>query len=814
MTNTPSQEPSVPHESRILKEIVEQKMKSAYIDYAMSVIVNRALPDVRDGLKPVHRRVLYAMNDLDLAHNKAHKKCARIVGEVLGKYHPHGDSAVYETLVRMAQDFSLRYPLVDGQGNFGSIDGDNAAAMRYTEARLSKIAGEMLLDIDKETVDFKDNFDATLQEPDVLPSRIPNLIMNGSNGIAVGMATNIPPHNLQEIGKAIIALIDNPELSVAEIITHVQGPDFPTGGIVAGRSGIVSAYTTGRGIIQLKGVMQVHEVKEKKRIIISEIPYQVNKAQLIEEIAGLVRDKKITDISDMRDESNQEGIRIVLELKRDAHPDIVMNVLYKFSRMQVSYSINMLALVDNEPKLLSLKHALVHYIDHRKIIVVRKAQFELKKAQERAHILEGLQKALQHIDAVVALIKKAAKVEDAKQKLIAEYGLSDVQAQAILEMRLQRIAQLEQEKIVQEHQGLVKTIRQLQHLLSHDEAIRDVMKQDLVEVMKLYGDDRKTVISDEDESLELEELIPDTMQVITLTRSGYIKRTALDIFKVQRRGGKGVIGTDKKDEDVVEHIFVASTRASLLIFTDKGLVHWLKIWKIPEGNRYGKGKALINLVELDKEQVTAVIPVKEFTDKECLIMATKRGVVKKTNLNEYANPRRGGIKAIAFDEGDVLVNVIKTKGNATLILATKKGMASKFSEHDVRSVGRTARGVRGIRLRQGDAVVGMVIGEDTKKLLTVTEHGFGKKTLISEYRCINRGGSGVINIRCGERNGPVACVRSITDTDELLFVSKNGIMIRTSAADIPTVGRNTQGVRIMKLDQGDIVVSAAKIYGE
>jgi DNA gyrase subunit A len=817
--NTPSNG-EIPVGNKLILQPIEDEMKKSYLDYAMSVIVGRALPDVRDGLKPVHRRILFAMNELGNTFNKPYKKCARIVGEVLGKFHPHGDIAVYDSLVRMAQDFSLRYPLIQGQGNFGSVDGDSAAAMRYTEARLSKISNEMLQDIDKETVDFSPNFDGTLQEPTVLPAKFPNLLVNGSAGIAVGMATNIPPHNLTEVCTAVISTIDNPEITVEELATIVKGPDFPTGAEIIGRKGIIEAFTRGKGAIKIRSVIHVEEKKDRKRLIVKEIPYQINKSTLIEEIAGLVKDKKITDISDLRDESDRDGVRIVIELKRDANPEIVKNLLYNFSRLEDSFGINFIALVNNEPKLLSLKSYLMHYIDHRITIVRKRCMFDLKKAEERSHILAGLRVALQHIDAVVALIKASKSADEAKKQLSEKYALTEIQGQAILDMKLQRIAALEQAKIHAEYEELQVTIKSLKEILSSEQKIRDIIKHEMKEIIEQFGsknDERRTKIidiPDEEMDFEMEDLIPDENIVITITHSGYIKRMPLEFYKTQNRGGKGIIASDLKEGDFIEDLFVARTHSYLLIITNHGQLHWLKVYKIPDASRQSMGKAIVNILELDPgEQINAVIPVKEFDDKHFLVIATKQGTIKKTNLIEFSNPRKGGILAINIDQEakDSLVNALLTDGTKNLMLATKQGAAAKFGEEDVRPTGRSSAGVRGIRLEKDDEVIGMIIAEDDKQVLTLTENGYGKRTSVAEYRLINRGGKGVINIICSERNGNVCAIASVKDDDEIMLISRRGILIRTACSGISIVGRNTQGVRLMKLSPADKAVNMTRI---
>ncbi|MBR9677574.1 DNA gyrase subunit A [Candidatus Woesearchaeota archaeon] len=805
--------PKAPTEKIVPREINEE-MKTSYLDYAMSVIVGRALPDARDGLKPVHRRILYAMNELGMASNKPFKKCARIVGEVLGKYHPHGDSAVYDSLVRMVQDFSLRYPLINGQGNFGSVDGDNAAAMRYTEARLSKAAETLLEDIEKETVNYQPNFDDSLKEPTVLPAKMPNLLVNGSSGIAVGMATNIPPHNLSEVTGALMILIDNPETSIAELMNYLPGPDFPTGATIMGKNGINSAYQTGKGHIKLKAKTIIEERKGRERIIVTELPYMVNKAALIEHIADMVKNKKIEGISDLRDESDRDGMRMIVELKKDASSDVVLNQLYKYSRLQVTFGVNMLALINNQPKLMNLKELLQHFIDHRVEVITRRTQYDLTKAQEKAHLLEGLIIALNDIDRVVELIKKSNSAEIAKTGLMQNYKLSETQAKAILEMRLQRLTGLEQEKIREEHKELLKLIEELKSILASHQKILDIIKSELEELKNKFSDARKTNILDvEDEDLDIEDLIEQEDVVVTLTHAGYAKRLPIDTYKSQRRGGKGIIATGTKEEDWVEQIFVSSTHDYLLFFTNKGKVHWLKVYKIPEASRQARGKAVINLLNLEEgEQVYSCIPIKEFDDNHYLLMATKNGVIKKTSLSAYSRPRKGGIIAINLDDNDQLINTVLTDGEQQIILASSNGKAVKFHERDARSIGRTSRGVRGISLKKGDELVGMVLANDEDALLTITENGFGKRTKISEYRLINRGGSGVINIQTTSRNGKVVSVKAVTAHDEVMLISKNGIIIRTAAQGISMIGRNTQGVRLMRMKSSDDkVVAAAKI---
>lgn len=817
--NANSQEPNEdkelkndPYEERIIPRVIEDEMKKSYMDYAMSVIVGRALPDARDGLKPVHRRILYSMNELGLQYSKPFKKCARIVGEVLGKYHPHGDTAVYDSLVRLAQTFSMRYPLVKGQGNFGSIDGDNAAAMRYTEAKLQKISEEILEDLEKETVSFSPNFDGSLSEPLVLPSKVPNLLINGSYGIAVGMATSIPPHNLREVCSAVISLIEDPEIDIKGLMEHIKGPDFPTGAEIRGHNGIKQAYATGKGIITIRSLTRIEEYKGRKRIIISELPYQTNKAMLIEQIADLVKNKRIIGISDLRDESDREGIRVVVELKKDINPELVENQLLNFSKLQNNYSIIFLALVDNRPKVLNLKEILSEFLRHRQRVVRNRTKYDLKKARERHHVLEGLIIALNNIDPIVELIKKSSGAQEAKQALIDNYSLTDLQSQAILDMKLQRLAVLEQEKIRQEHKELENRISELEEILSSEQKILEIIKTEMIYLREKYGDRRKTKIVDDDDDLEIEDLIKQEKVVVTITRSGYTKRIPLETYKVQNKGGKGIIATETKEEDSVSQIFIADTHSYILVFTTNGKVHWLKVYNIPEARRQSLGKAFVNILELQQgEKVNAVIPIEVFDKDKYLLMCTKKGIVKKTSLEYFSKPRKGGIIAIGLEESDSLVNVLLTDSTKQVLIATKKGLAVKFHEKDARPLGRAAKGVIGIRLGKDDEVVGVVLADDKKKLLTITENGYGKRTIISEYRLISRGGKGVINIQCTERNGEVAAIKSVNDNDELVFISKKGIIMRTSSSQISCIGRNTQGVRIMKLNHGDKVVASAKV---
>ena len=790
-------------------------MRESFLNYSMSVIVSRALPDVCDGLKPVHRRILFAMHEMGMFHNKPYKKSARIVGETLGKYHPHGDSAVYDAMVRMAQEFSLRYPLVDGQGNFGSIDGDSAAAMRYTEARMSKTAEEMLTDIKKEVIDFTPNFDGSLKEPVVLPAKLPNLLINGTSGIAVGMATNIPPHNLNEVADGIIQVIDNPDTAIKEIQDIIPGPDFPTAGIIKGVSGIKQAYRTGHGRVKVKAKYVIEEKKGKRSIIITEIPYQVNKSILIEQIAENVRDKKILGISALRDESDRHGIRIVITLKKDANQEITLNQLFKHTRLCQTYGINMLALVGNEPKVLNIKEIIQHYIKHRQDVVRKRTEYDLKKAKERAHILEGLLVALKNIDEIIKLIKASKTVADASAALQNNYPLSEIQAKAILEMRLQKLSSLEQEKIKTEYDDLIKLIKELTTILEDEQKILGIIKEELHEIKQKYGDSRRTVIEeDEDEEYDEADLIKEEETVVTISRKGYIKRQPLDVYKQQRRGGKGVIAQTTKDDDFIEWIFSASTHSYILVFTSTGQMHWQKVYNIPEASRQSKGKAIVNLLALKSGEVPqAFVHVRDFKDGN-LVMCTKNGLIKKSDISLFSRPRQGGIRAITLEDGDRLISVKMTCGSDQLIIATANGNAVRFDEKAVRPMGRTARGVKGINLKDKDYVVDMVIADENKTLLSITENGYGKKTNISEYRLTNRGGVGVINIQTTPRNGKVVGVITVDDEDDIMFISKNGIAIRMTTEGISTIGRNTQGLRLMRLKGDDCVVSAAKIASE
>lgn len=799
---------------KIIPQVIDDEMKDAYLAYSMSVIVGRALPDVRDGLKPVHRRILYAMHQMGMTHKSSFRKCARIVGEVLGKYHPHGDSAVYDSLVRMAQEFSLRYTLVDGHGNFGSIDGDNAAAMRYTEARLQKISGEMVQDIEKETVDYTENFDGSLKEPSVLPNKIPNILINGSTGIAVGMATNIPPHNLTETLNAVIELIDNPEAQAIDLIQHVKGPDFPTGGTILGQSGILQAYKTGKGRVLVRSKIHEEEANSRIKLVVTEIPYMVNKSVLIEQIADLVKDKKIEGISDLRDESDRDGMRIVIELKKDADVEVLKNQLYKNTRLQDAFNISLLALDKNTPKLHTLKDILERYIEHRKEVITKRTEYNLNKAKARAHILEGLLIALKNIDDVIATIKASESSNHAKSQLITKYDLSEEQSSAVLDMKLQKLAKLESEKIEEEHKHLQDLIKEYNKILSNENEILTIIKDESKKVIENFGDERRTnIVEAEYEDIEDEDLIEKEDCVITLTKSGYVKRTSLDTYKVQRRGGVGIIGTGHKEGDFTTDVFIANTHSYLLIFTNKGIVHWVKAYKVPESQRYSKGKAIINLININKdEHITSIIPVSEFDPNQYLVTATKNGIVKKTSLDAYSRPRNGGIIALTLDDNDYVRSVKLTNGKNILLLATQKGLTAKFKEEDARPIGRTSRGVKGINLTPGDEVTDMIITDDeNSQILTLTKNGYGKRTSVSEYRLINRGGKGVRNINVTSKTGEVAKVSAVAGNEEIMLITKKGMIVRTEVENISLIGRNTQGVRVIKLREDDELNSFAKI---
>ncbi len=797
---------------KIIPVDIEKEMKKSYIDYAMSVIVGRALPDVRDGLKPVHRRILYSMHELGITYEKGYRKCARIVGDVLGKYHPHGDSSVYDALVRMAQSFSIRYMLVDGHGNFGSVDGDGAAAMRYTEAKMSKITSQMLRDINKETVDFKPNFDGEEKEPEVLPARFPTLLVNGSSGIAVGMATNIPPHNLTEVINAVIMLIDNPDVTVSDFMSEIKGPDFPTGGIILGKSGIRSAYETGRGKVLVRSKAEIEEHKGRNRIIVTEIPYMVNKANLIESIANLVKEKKIDGISDLRDESDRDGMRIVIELKRDANANVVLNRLYKHTKMQDTFGIIMLALVDNEPKVLNLKQILTHYLNHQREVITRRTIFDLDKANARAHILEGLRIALDHIDAVISLIRASKTTQEAKEGLIEKFNLSEKQAQAILDLKLQRLTGLERDKIEDEYNELMKTIAYLQSILNSEEILLNIIKDELVEIKTKYGDDRRTLIEKNPYSFEDEDLIDDDDIVITLTHGGYIKRLPADTYNAQKRGGRGIQGVTTKEDDFVEHILITPTLNNILFFTNKGKVYKLKGYEIPEGGRTAKGTNIVNMLPLDPdENIQAVMSIRTFDSDNYLLMGTKSGMVKKTSLDKFENIRKNGLNAINLKEDDEIVGVRITKGDDEVLFVTKYGYSIRFSEKEVRNMGRTTTGVKAITLREDDIAVSMIIAKPDEELLVISEKGFGKRTDIENYTLQRRGGKGIKTYKISEKTGNVVSARVVRDVDEIMLINSNGIIIRINVSDISTTSRNAMGVTLMKTGEDVNIVAVAKI---
>ncbi|HVQ75534.1 MAG TPA: DNA gyrase subunit A [Candidatus Binatia bacterium] len=795
---------------------IEEEMRKSYLDYAMSVIVGRALPDVRDGLKPVHRRVLFAMQELGLVFNRPYKKSARVVGEVLGKYHPHGDAPVYEALVRMVQEFSLRYPLVDGQGNFGSIDGDPPAAMRYTEARLARIAHELLADIDKDTVDFVANFDESLEEPTVLPTRVPNLLVNGSSGIAVGMATNIPPHNLAEVVDGLIALIDRPDVEIADLMKLIPGPDFPTAGYIYGRTGIREAYTTGRGVMTLRAKAHVEKLRGgREAIIVTELPYQVNKATLMEKIGELIRDRKIEGISERRDESSREGIRIVLELSRGEMPQILINQLYKHTQMQTTFGVIMLALVGRRPQVVTLKQMLQEFIQFRREVVTRRTQYDLARAEEKAHILEGLRKAVDQLDLVIRLIRQAESPEAARDALMSRLTLTEIQARAILDMRLQRLTQLERHKIVEEHEQTLALIIDLKGILASEPRLLGIIKAELVALKEEFGDARRTEILTETADLTIEDLLADEDMVVTITRSGYIKRTHIEAYRSQKRGGKGVTGMETKEEDIVEDMFVASTHASLLFFTSKGKLHWLKVHEIPEGGRQAKGKAMVNLLALaEGERVAACVPVRDFDAGGYIFLASQQGKVKKTELSAFSHPRAGGILAITLEGGDEVMAARRTDGQREVLLSTKAGMIIRFSEEEVRPMGRSAAGVRGIDVEDGDQVIAAEVVQDGAMVLTVTARGYGKRTPLAEYRLQGRAGKGIIDIRTGGRNGSVVGMLQLREGDDVLVVTTKGKIIRVHAADVSAQGRNTMGVRIIGLDADDQAGSIARVGAE
>ena len=801
---------------KVVPVSLEEEMKSSYIDYAMSVIVARALPDVRDGLKPVHRRVLFGMHELGVPHNKPYKKSARIVGEVLGKYHPHGDTAVYDSMVRMVQDFSLRYPLVDGQGNFGSVDGDSPAAMRYTEARLARIADEMLRDLDKNTVAFATNFDESLQEPTVLPSYLPNLLVNGASGIAVGMATNIPPHNLGEIVDGLVAIIDKPKTTPEELMKYVKAPDFPTGGIIYGYDGVKEAFLTGRGRIVIRAKANIETLKnDRENIIITEIPYQVNKATLIEKIAELVRGGKIDGISNIRDESDRDGMRVVIELKRDGQPVLTLNQLFKHTAMQVTFGVIMLALVNGQPKVLTLQQMMQHFLDHRMDVLIKRTKFDLDAAERRAHILEGYIIALDSIDAVIQTIKKSKDTETAKNNLMKKFKLSEIQAKAILDMRLQRLTGLERQKIEDEYKETIKFIEKQKGILTNEKKRWTIIKDELLALRERYADERRTSIERELKEFSLEDIIAEEEVVVTISHAGFIKRFPVSGYRKQGRGGKGVTGAGTREEDFIEHMFIASTHHYIMFFTDRGKCYWLKVHEIPEGGRATKGRSILNLIEKDKEEnITAFVTVKEFTDDKFIVMATEKGTVKKTVLSAYSNIRKGGINAISLTAGDRLIEAKLSEGKNEIIIGTRNGMATRFNEKDVRNMGRTATGVRGIRLGKGDVVIGMLVIRNATTLMVVTEKGFGKRSEIEDYRLSRRGGKGVITVKTSDRNGKLIAMKEVNDADELVIITTGGMVIRQAVKELRVMGRNTQGVRLIRLNEGDDIADIARVIPE
>jgi len=805
---------AIENRERIVTRFIEDEMKDSFINYSMSVIMSRALPDVRDGLKPVHRRILYAMHEQGLLPNRAFKKSATVVGDVLGKFHPHGDTAVYDALVRMVQDFSLRYPLIDGQGNFGSIDGDPPAAYRYTEARLQKIALEMLADIEKETVDFQPNFDDRLQEPMVLPSKLPNLLVNGSSGIAVGMATNIPPHNLGEVIDACSAMIDNPEITVDELMQIVPGPDFPTGGYIYGREGIHEAYHTGRGRLRLRGRAYTETRNNgKESIIITEIPFMVNKSKLLEDMADLVREKKIEGVADIRDESDREGMRIVVDLKRDVEGEVILNQFFSKTQLQTTFGVIFLALVNGVPRILNLRELIKHFIDHRHEVVTRRSRFELKKAEDRAHILEGLKIAVDNIDEVVEIIRSSRTVEVARKNLMNRFELSEVQAQAILDLRLARLTALEREKLDEEYEELIKTIARLKSVLESRELRMQLIKEELQQIKKSYSDERRTEMLEDTGEFNIEDLIAQEEMVITISHLGYIKRLPVSTYRRQARGGRGKSGQTTRETDFLEHMFIASTHDYILFFTAKGQLYWLKVYAIPQAGRTAQGKAIVNLIEIAQDdKIAAMLPVRNFNEGQYVVMATRRGVIKKTSLSAFCNPRRVGIRAINIPENDVVIEARLTDGSHDIILATRHGQAIRFPEDKVRSMGRTAYGVRGIRLEQGDYLIGMVtLNRQDATLLVVSEKGMGKRSAVSDYRVTNRGGKGIITLRCGAKTGELVTIKEVVDEDEIILITQQGLIIRMPLTNVKVIGRNTMGVKLVNLSEGDRVVDVARI---
>ncbi len=801
-------------EEKIISIDIAEEMKKSYLDYAMTVIVSRALPDVRDGLKPVHRRILYSMNELGLVPSKPHRKSARIVGDVLGKYHPHGEKAVYDAMVRLAQDFSTRYLLVDGHGNFGSVDGDGAAAMRYTEVRMTKLASEMLRDIDKETVDYKLNFDETLKEPKVLPSRFPNLLVNGSSGIAVGMASSIPPHNLSEVVDGIVKMIDDPDITMDELVNIIKGPDFPTGGIIMGKDNIRKSYKTGRGRVIVRAKVNIEEHKNNRdRIIVTEIPYQVNKAKLIEKIASLVRDKKVEGISDLRDESDRNGMRIVIELKKDANPNVVLNNLYKHTQLQDTFSIIIIALVKDEPKVLNLRQVIRYYLDYQKEIIIRRTQNDLNKAEDKAHILEGLKIALDHIDAVIKLIRGSKNTQEAKSGLMSQFGLSEKQAQAILDMRLQRLTGLEREKIENEYEEVIKLINKLREILSNERLIYNIVREELLEIKERYKDDRRTEIRASEDEINVEDMIEEQKVAITLTHFGYVKRLPENTYKIQNRGGKGISALTTREQDFVEHLYITSTHDNLLFFTNYGKVYTIKAYEIPEAKRQAKGTAIINLLQMESgEKITAVIPIKNFDDEHgYLVFATKNGIVKKTVLDEYSTIRKNGLIAINIKDDDELISVKRTNGDKDIILVTSHGMSIRFNEEDVRDMGRNSIGVKGISLAKEDKVVGMSLVEEGKDLLVISQKGQGKRTSLEEYRTQIRGGKGIKTYNVKDQTGKLVGAKVVDETNEIMIISQSGTIIRIQVSGISRMGRYTKGVSLMRLHKDDNVVSLATV---
>lgn len=800
-------------EGRSLTVDIGEELKTSYLDYAMSVIVGRALPDVRDGLKPVHRRILYAMYEMGNTYNKPYRKSARVVGDVIGKYHPHGDAPVYDALVRMAQDFSMRYPLVDGHGNFGSIDGDAPAAMRYTEVRMAQIASEMLEDIEKETVEFVPNYDGSLMEPSLLPSRIPQLLLNGSSGIAVGMATNIPPHNLGEVVDALVYLIDHPGCREADIFSLIKGPDFPTGGFIVGKKEIIEAYKTGKGSITVRGKATVEKLKgEREAIVITEIPYQVNKAKMLERIAELAKEEKLTGISDIRDESDRDGLRVVIELKRGVEPRVLLNQLYKHTHLQVNYGIILLALINNQPKVMSLREMLQHFLDFRKEVVYRRTKFDLKKAEERAHILEGLKIAVEAIDEIISLIKASKSPQEAKERLMSRFKLSEIQAQAILDMKLQRLTKLEREKIMEEHRQTLELIKELKKILSDEREILKIIKKELLEIKEKYGDERRTQIIEEMEDFSIEDLIQEEDMVVTISNQGYIKRNPLSLYRAQGRGGKGKVGMAVKTEDFAEDVFIASTHDYILFFTDRGKAYWLKVYDIPQAGRATKGKPIINLISIEEgERVTAYLSVRDFSEKKKVLMVTKKGMVKKVELSAFSNPRRTGIIAITLDEGDELRDVELVEDGAKVVIFTTKGMTITFKESDVRVMGRAAKGIRGIKLKEGDSVVGSAVLSPDVDVLAVTDKGYGKRTKPQDFRVQGRGGKGIKGMKINEKTGNVVKVVSVKEQEEIILMTNSGKVLRIKVKEIPVQRRSTQGVRLMKISGDERITGVARV---